>query len=229
MYGIDGATTSSLKLPKTPCKGEVAVALRRRLDVDMLSHQLSTTLGCRVSLATTEISIATAFIRNRGGQAFILDATYPKDMLKHAAQAARDTGETRPLLLLDDYYSPHHTQFAESIPAAYCSRDISYLEMMEIFQRLLQGENVTPSTANGLIQSGPRTLVDHPIAAELTDRELEVMLLLAEGHSVKECAELMRLAESTIENHKFRSMRKLGVHRFTDVLRMAIRAGLISA
>lgn len=229
MNGLNGAPTTGLSIPETPRNGEVAVALRRKLDVDILSHQLSTTLRCHVSLATTEIKSATVFIRNRGAQTYILDANYPKEMLKQAAQAARDSGETRPLLLLDDYYIPHHAQFAESILAAYCSRDISYLEMMEIVRRLLQGEIGTPSTANGLIQSGRRTRIDHPIAAELTDRELEVMLLLAEGHSVKECAELMKLAESTIENHKFRLMRKLGVHRFTDVLRLAIRAGLISA
>ena len=229
MHGSNGATSTSLTLPETPRNGEVAVALRRRLDVDILSHQLSTTLCCHVALATTELASATVFIRNRGAQAYLLDATYPKDMLKQAAQAARDSGKTRPLLLLDDIYSPHRAQFAASISAAYCSRDISYLEMMEIIQRLLQGDQGTPSTANGLIQSGPRTPPEHPIAAELTDRELEVMLLLAEGHSVRECAELMNLAESTVENHKFRLMRKLGVHRFADVLRLAIRVGLISA
>ncbi|MCH8840108.1 MAG: response regulator transcription factor [Planctomycetes bacterium] len=85
-----------------------------------------------------------------------------------------------------------------------------------------------PSPTNGLIQSGRRIRFDHPITAELSDRELEVMLLLAEGQSVRECARFMQLAESTVENHKFRMMRKLGVHRFTDVLRLAIRTGLIS-
>jgi len=216
-------------MPETPHNGEVAVALRRRLDVDILSHQLSTTLHCHVAMATTEIKSATMFIRNRGAHAYILDANYPKDLLKQAAQAVRDSYGEQLLLLLDDYYSPHHVQFAASVPAAYCSRDISFHEMMEIIERLLRSDNVTPSTANGLIQSGRRTRTDHPIAAELSDRELEVMILLAEGHSVKECADLMKLAESTIENHKFRLMRKLGVHRFTDVLRLAIRAGLISA
>ena len=229
MHGLNGAPAMGPATAEMPHHGEVAVALRRKLDVDILSHQLSTTLRCQVSLATTEIKSATVFIRNRGAQAYILDANYPKEMLMRAAQAAQESGDERPLLLLDDYYSPHHAKFAESIHAAYCSRDISYLEMMEIIQRLFQGRHETPSTTNGLIQSGRRTRVDHPIAAELTDRELEVMLLLAEGHSVKECAELMKLAESTIENHKFRLMRKLGVHRFTDVLRLAIRAGLISA
>lgn len=209
--------------------GDVAVALRRKLDVDILSRQLAATLNCRVAMATTEIRSATSFIRNRGAQAYILDANYPQEALEQAAQAAQEAPQAQSLMLLDDYYSPHHAQFAESIPAAYCSRDVSLPEMMEMIERLLRHGNEMPSTANGLIQSGRRNRIDHPIAAELSDRELEVMLLLSEGHSVRECAELMRLAESTVENHKFRLMRKLGVHRFTDVLRMAIRAGLISA
>ena len=210
---------------ETPRNGEVAVALRRRLDVDILSRQLSTALSCHVVMATTEIRNATSFIRTRGAHAYILDANYPQESLRQAAQAAQASTDRQPLLLLDDYYNPHHAQFAESIPAAYCSRDISLPEMMDITERLLHHGDVTPSTANGLIQSERRTRIDHPLAAELSDRELEVMLLLSEGRSVKECAELMQLAESTIENHKFRLMRKLGVHRFTDVLRLAIRAG----
>ena len=180
---------------------------------------MSTTLRCHVAMATTEIKSATSFIRNRGAaHVYILDANYPQELLNQAARASQDSVDKQPLLLLDDYYSPQHAQFAESIPAAYCSRDVSLPEMMEIIERLLDNGEEAPSTANGLIQSGRRTRIDHPIAAELSDRELEVMLLLSDGHSVKEFAEVMKLAESTIENHKFRLMRKLGVHRFTDVL-----------
>jgi DNA-binding NarL/FixJ family response regulator len=207
----------------------VAVALRRRLDVDILSRELATTLRCHVALATTEIKSATSLIRSRGAQAHILDANFPRESLNQAVQAFQDSAGKQALLLLDDVYSPHRAQFAESIPVAYCSRDISLPELNDVVERLLKDGAEAPSTSNGLIQSGRRTRIDHPIAAELTDRELEVILLLSEGRSVKECAELLNLAESTIENHKFRLMRKLGVHRFTDVLRIAFRAGLISA
>jgi DNA-binding NarL/FixJ family response regulator len=210
-------------------RGQVAIALRRRLDVDLLSQQLSATPFCHVVMATTDLGSATSLIQDRGAQAFILDANYPKDRLQQAVHAIQEPLECQSLLLLDDYYSPHQAQYAATIPAAYCSREIPFAETLDILERLLKCSRVAPSTTNGLIQSERRTGADHPIAAELSDRELEVMLLLAEGRSVRECASFMQLAESTIENHKFRMMRKLGVHRFTDVMRLAIRAGLIRA
>ena len=210
-------------------RGQVAVALRRRLDVDLLSQQLSNTPFCHVVLATTDVKRALPLVEDRGAQAYVLDASYPRDLLQQAANVIREPLGSQALLLLDDCYSPQHAKFAASIPAAYCSREISLTEMLDVLERLLKCSRVAPSTTNGLIQSERRTETEHAIATELSDREMEVMLLLAEGQSVKECARFMQLAESTIENHKFRMMRKLGVHRFTDVLRLAIRAGLISA
>lgn len=114
--------------------GAIAVALRRRLDVDILSRQLSATLHCQVSMATSEINSAATFIRNRGARAYILDANFPQDSLKQAAQAALECSPQQPLLLLDDSYSSRHAQFAESISAAYCSRDVSIHELMEIIE-----------------------------------------------------------------------------------------------
>ena len=61
----------------------------------------------------------------------------------------------------------------------------------------------------------------------LTPRELEVLLHLAQGCSVKECARLLQRSMSTVDNHKSRIMKKLGVHRAVDLTRLAIREGLV--
>lgn len=61
----------------------------------------------------------------------------------------------------------------------------------------------------------------------LTARELQVLILLAEGRSVKSCAQHLELAESTIDNHKARLMKKLDVHKIVELSHLAIREGLI--
>ncbi|HEX6963908.1 MAG TPA: response regulator transcription factor [Lacipirellula sp.] len=61
----------------------------------------------------------------------------------------------------------------------------------------------------------------------LSSKELQVVQWLAWGHSVRSVAEKLGLAESTIDNHKCRAMKKLNVHRSTDLLRLAIEAGLV--
>jgi DNA-binding NarL/FixJ family response regulator len=61
----------------------------------------------------------------------------------------------------------------------------------------------------------------------LTQRELDVLLSIAGGATVRQCAEHLNLSASTVDNHKTRLMRKLDVHRTVDLVRMAIREGLI--
>lgn len=63
--------------------------------------------------------------------------------------------------------------------------------------------------------------------AELTPREEEVVKLVAEAHTNKEIAELLSLAEKTVENHRANAMRKLGMRDRVELVRYAIRRGLI--
>ncbi|MGH9240010.1 MAG: response regulator [Vicinamibacterales bacterium] len=59
----------------------------------------------------------------------------------------------------------------------------------------------------------------------ITDRESEVLRLMALGHSNKEIAELLFLSVKTIEVHKANAMRKLGLAGRTDVVRYALLQG----
>jgi len=65
--------------------------------------------------------------------------------------------------------------------------------------------------------------------AELTPRELEVVTLVAEAHTNKEIAEILSLSEKTVENHRSNAMRKLGMRDRVELVRYAIRRGLIEA
>ncbi len=62
---------------------------------------------------------------------------------------------------------------------------------------------------------------------ELTPREEEVVKLVAEAHTTKQIAELLHLSEKTIENHRSNAMRKLGMRDRVELVRYAIRRGLI--
>ncbi|TWT90103.1 Oxygen regulatory protein NreC [Pseudobythopirellula maris] len=61
----------------------------------------------------------------------------------------------------------------------------------------------------------------------LTRREREVLALVGQGMSVRECAEALSIAESTIDNHKYRLMKKLGVKKSLELIRIALRNGVI--
>jgi two-component system, NarL family, response regulator NreC len=61
----------------------------------------------------------------------------------------------------------------------------------------------------------------------LTDREKEVLQLLAEGRSNKEVATLLDLGLSTVETHRANLMQKLNLHSTAEIVLYAVRKGLI--
>jgi DNA-binding NarL/FixJ family response regulator len=63
----------------------------------------------------------------------------------------------------------------------------------------------------------------------LTLREREVLKLIAEAHTNREIGEVLHLAEKTIESHRANLLRKLGMRDRVELVRYAIRRGLIEA
>ncbi len=63
--------------------------------------------------------------------------------------------------------------------------------------------------------------------AKLTDREREVLKLIGEGYTSREIAELLFLSINTVERHRTNIMDKLGMHNKSQLIRFAIRKGLV--
>jgi len=66
-------------------------------------------------------------------------------------------------------------------------------------------------------------------ATPLTAREVQVLELVAEGHSTKEIAGLLGISYKTADSHRSRIMEKLGVHETASLVRYAIRQGIVPA
>ncbi len=66
-------------------------------------------------------------------------------------------------------------------------------------------------------------------SAELTQRELEVVKLIAEAHTNKQIAQILNLSEKTVESHRGNVLAKLGMRDRVELVRYAIRRGLIEA
>jgi len=62
---------------------------------------------------------------------------------------------------------------------------------------------------------------------ELTQRELEVVKLIAEAHTNKQIAQILNLSEKTVESHRGNVLAKLGMRDRVELVRYAIRRGLI--
>lgn len=64
---------------------------------------------------------------------------------------------------------------------------------------------------------------------QLTRRERQILPLVASGLTVRQVAEQLNLSPSTVDNHKARIMKKLGLHKVAELTRVAIRARLIES
>src|SRR5437588_308551 len=71
------------------------------------------------------------------------------------------------------------------------------------------------------VQPGP--------AVPLTPREEEVVKLIAEAHTNAQIAQILHLAEKTVESHRANVLRKLGMRDRVELVRYAIRRGLVEA
>ncbi|MGD0918642.1 MAG: response regulator transcription factor [Thermodesulfobacteriota bacterium] len=63
---------------------------------------------------------------------------------------------------------------------------------------------------------------------QLSDREREILKLLAEGYTTREIADMLAISVKTVEGHKTNLMSKLGIHNRTDLVKYALRKGIIT-
>ena len=68
--------------------------------------------------------------------------------------------------------------------------------------------------------------VDRP--QHLTDRQREVLQMLAEGRSLQEIASLLQISYRTVRFHKVRIMEELGISKYAELVSYAIKHGMIS-
>ena len=63
---------------------------------------------------------------------------------------------------------------------------------------------------------------------DLSEREREILQLIAEGHSGKEIAELLSISPATVDTHRTHILQKLDVHNTAELVLYAVRHGVVS-
>lgn len=99
-------------------------------------------------------------------------------------------------------------------------------DLLDAIRSVQRGE---PFLSPGAQQALIRDLLERgaPAESDLTPREEEIVKLVAEANTTREIAELLHLSEKTVENHRANAMKKLGMRDRVELVRYAIRQGLI--
>jgi two-component system response regulator NreC len=104
-------------------------------------------------------------------------------------------------------------------------------ELVTAVRAAARGESYfSPSIATMLLEDY-RTLMGQAIPDDLealTEREREILQLIAEGKTNQEIADLLTLSIKTVQTHRAHLMEKLNLHDRTDLVKFAIRQGMIT-
>jgi DNA-binding NarL/FixJ family response regulator len=111
----------------------------------------------------------------------------------------------------------------------YLVKSAAAAELVDAVRRTAAGDAVFTSGLAGLVLGEYRRIAADPgpgDAPRLTDRETEVLRLVAKGLTARQVAERLVLSHRTVENHVQNTLRKLQLHNRAQVVRYALEHGL---
>ncbi|AWK76370.1 DNA-binding response regulator (plasmid) [Rhodococcus oxybenzonivorans] len=161
----------------------------------------------------------------------ILDIAMPR---LTGLQAARELSRLTPglhILVLTMYDNEQY--FFEALKAGACGyvlKSVADRDLVEACRAAMRDEPfLYPGAVTALIRNYlARAEQGESIPDKaITDREEEILKLVAEGHSSKEIADLLIISTKTVERHRSNLLQKLGLRDRLELTRYAIRAGLI--
>jgi DNA-binding NarL/FixJ family response regulator len=160
----------------------------------------------------------------------VLDLQIPApDGVQVTAQAVRLDPTVRVLILSASGEQADVLAAVKAGATGYLVKSASREELLAAVRRVAQGDPVfTPGLAGlvlGEFQRMSETPSD-PAEERLTDRETEVLKMVAKGMSYRQIAERLVLSHRTVQNHVQNTLRKLQMHNRVELTRYAIERGL---
>ena len=175
-------------------------------------------------------------LRDLGAEVVVTDAASLDDgrVTTATIEALRGARPDLRILALEGRAGGEHYSLVLRAGAdGYLTRDAGPADVVSAIRCVRDGETyVSPSLVTRMINTyvlrrgGPQTVED--AYETLTDREREVLLLAATGHTNRDIAGIVHLSEQTVHNYRASGMEKLGFHDRVELLKYALRRGVIS-
>lgn len=160
----------------------------------------------------------------------ILDYSMPK---LTGLQAAREIKQQAPdvnVLILSMHDDERYLYEALRVGAGgYVLKRAADQDLVRAVRAVNDGEPFLTDDAQRNLVKAWMDSGEEPPRDKLTDRELEVVKLIAEAHTNKQIAEILGLSEKTVESHRSNILNKLGMSDRVELVRYAVRRGLIEA
>jgi DNA-binding NarL/FixJ family response regulator len=164
----------------------------------------------------------------------VLDISMPDlDGIQATSLIRVECPQTQVLILTMHESDAYFFRALEAGAAGYVLKKAASEELVNAVRAVAQGEAFFyPSLTRKLLDNylghiGAKPSAGPPGYEELSDREREIMFLIVQGLSNQEIAEKLLISPSTVQTHRTHILEKLGLETTIDLVRYAIRHGLI--
>jgi DNA-binding NarL/FixJ family response regulator len=167
-----------------------------------------------------------------GPDLVLMDLSMPKmDGLSAIREIRRHLPDTKILTLTIHDSDRFVLECFDAGVSGYCLKDATQAELMNALQVVLSGKTyISPGIADTVMEGyleGKKTLKTETAWDSLSQREREVLKLVAEGYTSKEIADFLCISPKTVERHRSNIMGKLDLHNVSELTSFAIEQGLV--
>jgi DNA-binding NarL/FixJ family response regulator len=162
--------------------------------------------------------------------AIVADVSMPLLNGIEALETLRQQGIESPVVFLTMHSQAAYARRALAAGAAgYVLKLAAAEELVQAIRAALDGGTfVSPAIARAVFATAQTGLVDAgERIASMTPHQRDILRLFADGLSAKEIARKLDISPRTVESHKYQIMESLGAHSSAELIRLAIRHGIV--
>jgi len=194
-----------------------------------LRQIIATTSDLQVVAEAGDGAAVLAAVRAGGCDLLVMDMTMPGLSGVDLIRRVRTERPTLPILVLSMHNEGQVVSRALKAGAAgYVAKDCEPDVLLSAMRKVAGGGRfLDPALVDAMVfDSGPAD-IDTPPLNILSDREYQVLQLVASGQSLNDIGERLNVSAKTVSTHKARLMQKLGIDNNAELVRYAMRHGLL--
>jgi two-component system, NarL family, invasion response regulator UvrY len=168
-------------------------------------------------------------VRRRAWDVVLLDITMPGKSGLEVIKELKRARPRLPILVISFHPEEHYAvRCVRAGAAGYLNKGMVPDELVKALRTVLEGRTYVSGYLADKLVHALGAGANHQPHEALSDREYQVMCLIAVGKSVKEIAYDLSLSIKTVSTYRTRSLEKLGVKTNAEVVRYAMHHGLVS-